>query len=198
MNNYENGDSNGELEKHDSNSIVSVENKTNDYGRVGNNNEKLSGSSVGYVLGLIGSTFSFIICFFAGIGIILFQNLFGFDGVVQRFLGEIFLGEIFLGEIIEDIYDEFLYFDTFLYSQEFLQKVFDGILKFGIVLFVIILIGFILGIIGTIKSWKNVTIASSSLMIVGGIFSLFCLILPGILLIVGGGLNMKCAVERLK
>lgn len=188
MNNYENGDSNGELEKHDSNSIVSVENKTNDYGRVGNNNEKLSGSSVGYVLGLIGSTFSFIICFFAGIGIILFQILFGFDGVVQRFLGE----------IIEDIYDEFLYFDTFLYSQEFLQKVFDGILKFGIVLFVIILIGFILGIIGTIKSWKNVTIASSSLMIVGGIFSLFCLILPGILLIVGGGLNMKCAVERLK
>ena len=77
MNNY---DSNGELEKHDNNSIVSVENKTNDYGRFENTKEKLSGSSVGYVLGLIGSTFSFIICFFAGIGVILFQNSFGFDG----------------------------------------------------------------------------------------------------------------------
>lgn len=139
----------------------------------GNNRRELCRSTAGYILGLVASTLSFIVCFVTGI------LVFAFDGLIESIFGGLW----------DEFYEDIFMFDIFVGFEKF----FTGVLEAGIIFFWIIVIGFVLGLIGTLISWRKATILSSSIMIIGGVFSLFSLIFPGVFLIIGGVLNIKCA-----
>lgn len=130
-------------------------------------------STAGYILGLVASTLSFIVCFVTGI------LVFSFDGLIQSIFGGLW----------DEFYEDIFMFDIFIGFGKF----FSGVMKMSIIIFWIMVIGFILGFVGTLISWAKSTVLSSSIMIIGGVFSLFCLIFPGVFLIIGGVLNIKCA-----
>lgn len=131
-----------------------------------------------YVLGLVGSILSFIVCFITGLLVFVFQVLF-----VSVF-----------GEFFEEIFEKLFYMHQF----QGLDEVYVGIYEFGVMIFVIILIGAILGLVGTILSWKQPSVLSCTIMIIGGVFSLVSLIFPGVFLILGGILNIKTLNTNMK
>lgn len=132
--------------------------------------QKFNRSVLGYSLGLIGSGITFII------GIVCGIILFLFDGLVRTVLNTI-VNELFL---------EIDFLNIFVTAEELYNYSF----KFAILLLVIMFIGFVLSIYGTISYWKNPSISSCVLMIVGGVLSLIALIIPGIFIIIGGSINL--------
>lgn len=139
-------------------------------------NRKIYTSIIGCTLGLVGSVLSFIFCFILGVIVFAFDNL---------------LLALFF-QLFEEIFDDIFLFNIITNEANF----FNSVVSIGQIYFFVVLIGFILGVIGTFMSWKNSTILSSLIMIVGGVFSLFCLLIPGILLIVGSLLNIICAMKN--
>lgn len=131
-----------------------------------------------YVLGLVGSILSFVVCFITGLLVFVFHGLF-----VSIF-----------GEFFEDIFEEIFY----MYQFQGFDGLYEGIYQFGVMIFVIILIGAILGLVGTILSWKQPSILSCTIMIIGGAFSLVSLIFPGVFLILGGILNLRTLNSNMK
>ncbi len=138
----------------------------------GNNRREPCRSTAGYILGLVASSLSFIVCFVTGI------LVFSFDGLIQSIFGGLW----------DEFYEDIFMFDIFVGFEKF----FIGVMEISIIIFWIMVIGFILGLIGTLISLRKATILSSSIMIIGGVFSILCLIFPGVFLIIGGVLNIKC------
>lgn len=128
------------------------------------------GSVLGYVFGLTGSIFSIVFCF------IMFCIGFWFKSLTKD------LFYIFMN-IIYEIFDIDHPFGFGLFMDESF--------RFLIPIFIVILIGAVLGLIGTIKSFGDVSVGSSTLMLVSGVLLLFCFVIPGILLIIGGTLNLR-------
>lgn len=131
-----------------------------------------------YLLGLVGSILSFIVCFIIGLLVFVFHNLF-----VSIF-----------GEFFDDIFGEIFY----MYQFQGLDGVYNGVYQIGVIMFVIILVGAILGLIGTLLSWRRLSIFSCIIMIIGGFLSLVSLIFPGLFLIFGGILNFKTLNDNIK
>ena len=142
-----------------------------------NSKVSLLGKSLyGYILGIVGCVLSFIVCFMTFVIVVLygkvkiaFVNNFGIENK-KNFLYE---GYIWLERILENI------------------------LNAGITFLFIMIVGFILGLIGTIVSWHKASFLSSSIMIIGGVLSIISLIFPGVFLIIGGVLNIKCVFNNL-
>lgn len=141
------------------------------------NNNRACKSFAGYILGIVGSTLSFIVCFMMSIMLFLSNNVF----------------KMFFLELWEDIYEDAFMFNNFIGFENFASQIYN----MGIVFLIIMIVGFILGLIGTIVSWHKVSFFSSSIMIIGGAFSIVSLVFPGVFLIIGGVLNMKCAKGNL-
>lgn len=154
------------------------------YKKGGNNyrNEKIRGSVLAYVLGLIGSVFSFVFC------LVMMQ--------VMGFFNRVIYGSLSNG--FTDFFNEIFYYDSLVYFGDFIYGIISVIMRFGFIIFLIILIGSILGIISSIKSFSDVSIISSSIMIISGVCLLFCFLIPGIFLIVGGILNIQTFLDSKK
>ena len=131
-----------------------------------------------HVLGLVGSILSFAVCFITGLLVFVFHGLF-----VSIF-----------GEFFEDIFEEIFYMQQF----QGLDGVYTSVYQFGVMIFIIILIGAIFGFVGTFLSWKQPSILSCTIMIIGGVFSLVSLIFPGVFLILGGILNLRILNSNMK
>lgn len=145
-------------------------------------NGRIRGSVLAYVLGLIGSIFSFVIC------IIIMQVMGLFNRIIYASLSN---------EVI-DFFNDIFYYDSLVYLGDFIYGIINVIMRFGFIIFLIILVGSVLGLIGSIKSFNNVSVTSSSIMIVGGVCLLFCFLVPGIFLIIGGILNIKTFLDSKK
>lgn len=128
------------------------------------------GSVLGYVLGLTGSVFALIFC-----GIMFFLFMW-FKAIAKDLF-------FILSQALYEIFDVSYPFWGGFYGEESFM--------FLIPIFVLILIGAIIGLIGTIKSFKHVSVESSTLMLISGVILLFCFIVPGIVLIIGGTVNLR-------
>lgn len=146
------------------------------------NNGKIRGSFLAYVLGLIGSIFSLVIC------ILIMQVMGLFNRVIY--------GSLSNG--VFNFFNEIFYYDSLVYFGDFVYGIINIIMRFGFVIFLIILVGSILGIISSIKSFNDVSIPSASVMIVSGVCLLFCFLIPGVFLIVGGILNIQAVLDSKK
>ena len=133
-------------------------------------NKRMKNGVVGYTLGLIGSILSGMTAFFMGIFIILFGKL---------------VKDIIIS-IIAEILMEFEILNFLQIAEEFYNSSFN----ISILIFIIIFVGFILAISGTIMSWNNSSVLSCVIMIIGGIISLIPFLIPGIIIIIGGSVNL--------
>lgn len=140
-------------------------------------NSKFENFRTGYIFGLIASVLSFMVCFVMGI------LIFYFDNIIRDILQELW----------ERVYLESIIMEVFPIIGRFAINALD----FAQIIFYLMVIGFTLGLLGTLMSIRKVTLFSSLIMIAGGVLSLFCLIFPGVFLITGGVLNFK-NVYRLK
>ncbi|AID45159.1 hypothetical protein SFBM_1188 [Candidatus Arthromitus sp. SFB-mouse-Japan] len=133
-------------------------------------NKRMKNGVLGYTLGLIGSILSGMTAFFMGIFIILFGKL---------------VKDIIIS-IIAEILMEFEILNFLQIAEEFYNSSFN----ISILIFIIIFVGFILAISGTIMSWNNSSVLSCVIMIIGGIISLIPFLIPGIIIIIGGSVNL--------
>lgn len=133
-------------------------------------NKRMKNGVLGYTLGLIGSILSGMTAFFMGIFIILFGKL---------------VKDITIS-IIAEILMEFEILNFLQIAEEFYNSSFN----ISILIFIIIFVGFILAISGTIMSWNNSSVLSCVIMIIGGIISLIPFLIPGIIIIIGGSVNL--------
>ncbi len=133
-------------------------------------NKRMKNGVLGYTLGLIGSILSGMTAFFMGISIILFGKL---------------VKDIIIS-IIAEILMEFEILNFLQIAEEFYNSSFN----ISILIFIIIFVGFILAISGTIMSWNNSSVLSCVIMIIGGIISLIPFLIPGIIIIIGGSVNL--------
>ena len=133
-------------------------------------NKRMKNGVLGYTLGLIGSILSGMTAFFMGIFIILFGKL---------------VKDIIIS-IIAEILMEFEILNFLQIAEEFYNSSFN----ISILIFIIIFVGFILAISGTIRSWNNSSVLSCVIMIIGGIISLIPFLIPGIIIIIGGSVNL--------
>lgn len=133
-------------------------------------NKRMKNGVLGYTLGLIGSILSGMTAFFMGIFIILFGKL---------------VKDIIIS-IIAEILMEFEILNFLQIAEEFYNSSFN----ISILIFIIIFVGFILAISGTIMSWNNSSVLSCVIMIIGGIISLIPFLIPGIIIIIGGPVNL--------
>lgn len=135
---------------------------------------KNSGRSIaGYTLGLIGSTLSLVVCFVTAFSIFSISGLInkGLDLVVR--VPDVQRNQSLL-ELIEKSGD-----------------IINGFVGAVSVYWIIIFVGFIFGIVGTILCWKRNSVLSASIMIIGGVFSIACVLFPGIFLLIGGIINLR-------
>ncbi len=88
--------------------------------------------------------------------------------------------------IIAEILMEFEILNFLQIAEEFYNSSFN----ISILIFIIIFVGFILAISGTIMSWNNSSVLSCVIMIIGGIISLIPFLIPGIIIIIGGSVNL--------
>lgn len=146
------------------------------------NNRKVRGNLLAYVLGLIGSIFSLVVC------ILVMQVMGLFNRVIY--------GSLSNG--VFNFFNEIFYYDSLVYFGDFIYGIIGIIMKFGFIIFLIILVGSILGIISSIKSFNDVSVSSASIMIIAGVCLLFCFLIPGVFLIAGGILNIQTFLDSKK
>ena len=133
-------------------------------------NKRMKNGVLGYTLGLIGSILSGMTAFFMGIFIILFGKL--------------------VKDIIISIIAEILMELEILNFLQIAEEFYNSSFNISILIFIIIFVGFILAISGTIMSWNNSSVLSCVIMIIGGIISLIPFLIPGIIIIIGGSVNL--------
>lgn len=140
---------------------------------------------IGYVLGLIGSSMSFIVSF---ISLILFL-------VVNEFV------QVVITYAVNEIFDELDIIHFFISPDNFYNlthNTYTFAYQLGIILLVIMVVGFILSIYGTISYKKKPSAISCVIMIIGGMLSLVSLVIPGVITIVGGSVNLFNLVRNSK
>lgn len=140
--------------------------------------KKLCKSLAGYTLGIVGCVLSFIACFFMSLIVFFFRT-----GVFKQNVTEAIEKFIYKTGFLVEFYNKI---------DMLINNIFDTVNTF----LVLMIIGFILGLIGTILSWFRASFLSASIMIIGGLFSIISLVFPGIFLIIGGVLNIKCAKKN--
>ncbi|BAK81582.1 hypothetical protein [Candidatus Arthromitus sp. SFB-rat-Yit] len=129
-----------------------------------------------YTLGLIGSSISGLMLLFAGLFILLFGKL--AKNIMTSFITKI-LVELEMINFLQGI-----------------ENFYNYSMGISTLIFIIMLVGFILSIVGTFMSWKEVRISSCIIMILGGILSLIPLIIPGLLVIIGASINLFDYVKQ--
>lgn len=139
-------------------------------------NKRMKNGVLGYTLGLIGSILSGITVFFMGIFMFLFGKL--------------------IKEIIISIIAEILMELEMLNFLQVAEEFYNSSVNISILIFIIILVGFILSIYGTLMNWNNPSALSCVIMIIGGILSLIPFFIPGIIIIVGGSVNLYNFIKQ--
>lgn len=129
-----------------------------------------------YTLGLIGSSVSGLMLLFAGLFILLFGKL--AENIMTSFITKI-LVELEMISFLQGI-----------------ENFYNYSMGISTLIFMIMLVGFILSIVGTFMSWKEIRISSCIIMILGGILSLIPLIIPGLLVIIGASINLFDYVKQ--
>lgn len=136
-------------------------------------------SIAAYTLGLIGSTLSMVICIM--------------NGIVFFFIGK--FANVFIDTVPKVVDEDIFVIDNVIDS---FQKSINYITNIVGVYWFITVIGFLLGIIGTITCWVKNSVLASSIMIIGGVFSITSLLFPGVFLLIGGVLNLRKYVKYIK
>ncbi len=147
------------------------------------NRDNRSGSVLGYTLGLIGSCMSFLVC---AIGAFLFF-------VLNEFV------KVLISATLNEVILEFDIFHHFMSPDDFLnitQSTYTFAYQIGIIILVIMFIGFILSLYGTLSYKKNPTSFACAMMIIGGVISLMTFFVPGFLTLIGGSINLFNLVKN--
>lgn len=154
-----------------------------DYSKSNKKNHKIDniGFSInGYVLGLVGSITGFILSFLIlVIGLLI--NIFSNEIIEMMYSIEP------LFYFLEFFSSDFLFSDIMFHISTYTHMILAFINFFVITIF----LGFTVGLFSSLKSRNDKTYISSIFMILGGIISLICLIIPGLFLITGGILNLR-------
>lgn len=132
---------------------------------------------LGYTLGLIGSSMSFVISF---VSLILFL-------VVNEFV------QMVITYAVSEVFDELDIVHFFISPDKFYNlthQTYTFAYQLGVIFLIIMIVGFILSLYGTISYKKKPSSLACTLMIIGGMLSLVSLFIPGVITIVGGSINL--------